>query len=260
MACHACPASHNTDELHYACGHCVLVPAQIIYCAGSRIQFTGEYQRVENVGVSYIARAWLDTRHRLALRANTRAPSNKIRVADFKKEEAQDTWDLLFCGALDGSERSEAQDQAQCLISEDGKRLVFNGARIAPAACSARGCRPLHALAHAAGALRVQLAAICVCVNTFVQAEYMVVSFKRQPGRISSNIVAHLNLDYQHASHNAGAVFSRTGIAEWGGPMPGNTGFEGWNLQFLADGKPYACILVDDEVLTILLASLKASV
>jgi hypothetical protein len=62
---------------------------QIIYCAGARIRFTGAFNRVENLGVSNIARCWLDVKHRLALKAHTRADVTKLRMADFQKEDAQ---------------------------------------------------------------------------------------------------------------------------------------------------------------------------
>jgi hypothetical protein len=119
---------------------------QIIYCAGSRISFTGMFQRVENFGVSNIARCWLDTKHRLAQKARTRADVTKHKMANFQKGEAQDEWDMLFCGPLDANELAyKGQDQTDCFISEDELRLVFTGTPLACCLCAAHDCTQLYA-------------------------------------------------------------------------------------------------------------------
>jgi hypothetical protein len=45
----------------------------------------------------------------------------------------------------------------------------------------------------------------------------------------------------------AGSVYSRSGIAEWGGPINGLPASEGVVICALADGKPYSCVLVDED-------------
>jgi Complex I intermediate-associated protein 30 (CIA30) len=45
----------------------------------------------------------------------------------------------------------------------------------------------------------------------------------------------------------AGSIYSRSGVAEWGGPIRDMGGFEGFHIVALTDGKPYFCIVVDDE-------------
>lgn len=62
----------------------------MIYCAGSRVQFTGQYQRVENLGVRNLAQCWLDSKHRLALSAGiARADATKMRLAEFDRVDDQ---------------------------------------------------------------------------------------------------------------------------------------------------------------------------
>ena len=79
--------------------------AQIVYCAGSTITFQAEFNRVENVGVSYVARAWLDVKYRRAVAAGSeRADVSKWNFANFELEGTQDEWDMLYCGPLDPSE------------------------------------------------------------------------------------------------------------------------------------------------------------
>lgn len=45
----------------------------------------------------------------------------------------------------------------------------------------------------------------------------------------------------------SGSVYSRNGIAEFGGPVLGLPSTEGIIVHALTDGKPYTCILVDNE-------------
>ena len=102
---------------------------QIVYCAASSVAFTAEYTRTESTGVSYIARSWLDSKYRAARRAKTYSDAVKNMLAHFADPATQDQWDVLFCGPVDPREVSyRGKDTANCLISEDGKRLAFIGA------------------------------------------------------------------------------------------------------------------------------------
>jgi hypothetical protein len=102
---------------------------QVVYCAGSRVALTIEYNRTENIGVGYMARAWLDQQHAYSMRRTGRSTElNKNIVCHFSKPEAQNSWNILFCGPLDPREQQYGlQDAANVLISEDGNRLVFVG-------------------------------------------------------------------------------------------------------------------------------------
>ena len=96
------------------------------------------------MGVSYIARAWLDIKHRAAMAAGTVAAATKTLIVDFEADQAQEEWDMLGCGPMDPREAGPGNmDRANCLISEDGKRLIFLGAHICPCA-AARGGAQLH--------------------------------------------------------------------------------------------------------------------
>jgi hypothetical protein len=113
---------------------------QIIYCVASQVQMTSEFNKVDNLGVSYMARAWLDIKQRQALKAQTKSNAVKRLVAHFERESTQDEWDILFCGPADGKEAGyRGQDQANCLISEDGKRLIFSG--VLPSSLAPRAAR-----------------------------------------------------------------------------------------------------------------------
>jgi hypothetical protein len=110
---------------------------QIVYCAGSRVAMAVEYNRTENIGIGYIARAWLDKCHARAQWAKATSAANKNILAHFSKPEAQASWNILFCGPLDPREQPYVQDTANVLVSEDNKRLAFMGARLC-CSCVAR--------------------------------------------------------------------------------------------------------------------------
>ena len=100
---------------------------QIIYCATSKLQMTGDINKVDHIGVSYIARAWVDGKVTSASKAKTKTTANKRVIADFKKEEHQESWDLMHVGPLDREVGYHGQDIANALITEDNKRLCFQG-------------------------------------------------------------------------------------------------------------------------------------
>jgi hypothetical protein len=88
---------------------------------------TGDINKVDNMGVSYISRAWLDGKLASASKAKTRSTATKRVVADFKKEVHQESWDLLHVGPLDREVGYHGQDMANALITEDTSRLCFQG-------------------------------------------------------------------------------------------------------------------------------------
>lgn len=100
---------------------------QIIYCATSKLQMTGDINKVDHVGVSHIARAWVDTKFASASKAKTETKATKRKIADFKKEVHQESWDLLHVGPLDREVGYHGQDIANALITEDNQRLCFTG-------------------------------------------------------------------------------------------------------------------------------------
>lgn len=100
---------------------------QIIYCATSKLQMTGDINKVDHIGVSHIARAWVDCKFASASKAKTQTKATKRTVADFKKEEHQESWDLMHVGPLDREVGYHGQDIANALITEDNSRLCFQG-------------------------------------------------------------------------------------------------------------------------------------
>lgn len=88
---------------------------------------TGDINKVDNVGVSHIARAWMDYKHTSAAKAKAQTKAIKRKIADFKKEADQEKWDLMHVGPLDREVGYHGQDIANALITEDNKRLCFQG-------------------------------------------------------------------------------------------------------------------------------------
>jgi hypothetical protein len=107
-------------------------PIQIIYCATSRVQFTADIEKVDNRGVTNMSRAWIDSKHASAAKAKTTTRATKRMVADFSKEPIQEVWDLMHVGPIVKETGYNGQDFANALLTEDLKRLCFQGKRPVP--------------------------------------------------------------------------------------------------------------------------------
>lgn len=107
---------------------------QVIYCATSTVQLTGDIDKVDNVGVSHISRSWIHAKHASAGKAKTETKAVKRMIANFSKEKAQDEWDLMHVGPLVKEIGYGGQDFANALIAEDQNRLCFQGTNLLIAA------------------------------------------------------------------------------------------------------------------------------
>ena len=134
---------------------------KVICCSAARTTLTADLNRVDDTGVSNLARAFLDARNAAARRTGAVAPSTKIDVADFEKESYHPLWDVEHVGPPDQdlaktgyfaqSRRrnvERARDSAEAFIDEDDA-LIFEGAVYSRDGYAQVGA-PLHELPHGA--------------------------------------------------------------------------------------------------------------
>jgi len=123
-----------------ACRNAVEGSDKIIFCAAARSTMTADLNRVDADGVGMILRALQDARNAVARKEGRLAPSAKIEVAEFKKVECQEAWDIEHVGPpLQNLEKTGyyaenrrkainvARDIADAIINEEDL-LVFEGA------------------------------------------------------------------------------------------------------------------------------------
>lgn len=113
---------------------------KVICCAAARTTLLADLSRVDEGGVANLARAFQDARNAAARKAGSLAPSSKVDVADFSKEEYHPLWDVEHVGPPE-SELTKtgyyaktrrravdrARDSAEAYITE-ADTLVFEGA------------------------------------------------------------------------------------------------------------------------------------
>ncbi|KAL4450724.1 hypothetical protein ABPG77_001080 [Micractinium sp. CCAP 211/92] len=124
---------------YQACRAAVEGVDKIVCCSGARSTITADLNRVEEQGVANLARAFLDAQNARARREGRLAPTSKRELADFKREEHHEAWDIVAVGPPQAEEeprskgrrraveRARARDSAECYINEDDN-LVFEGA------------------------------------------------------------------------------------------------------------------------------------
>jgi uncharacterized protein YbjT (DUF2867 family) len=123
-----------------ACRKAVEGVDKVICCSAARTTLTADLNRVDDTGVTNLARAFLDARNAAARKSGTVAPSSKIDVADFQDETYHPLWDVEHVGPPDlelaktgyyaqsrRRNKNQAQDMAEAYIDEDDS-LVFEGA------------------------------------------------------------------------------------------------------------------------------------
>lgn len=123
-----------------ACRKAVEGVDKVICCSAARSTLTADLNRVDDTGVSNLARAFLDARNAAARKSGAMARSSKIDVADFKDETYHPLWDVEHVGPPDlelaktgyyaqsrRRNKNQAQDMAEAYIDEDDS-LVFEGA------------------------------------------------------------------------------------------------------------------------------------
>lgn len=123
-----------------ACRAAVEGVDKVIYCAAARTTLATDLARVDDQGVALISRAFQDAKNAEARRTSSVAPSSKIDVADFKKEEYHPLWDIEHVGPPTEDQTKKgyypaarrkaidrARDSAEAYINEEDS-LVFEGA------------------------------------------------------------------------------------------------------------------------------------
>ncbi|KAL4433778.1 hypothetical protein ABPG75_000219 [Micractinium tetrahymenae] len=124
---------------YQACRAAVEGVDKIVCCSGARSTITADLSRVEEQGVANLARALLDAQNARARREGRLAPTAKRELADFRREEHHEAWDIVSVGPPQAeeepkskgrrraAERARARDSAECYINKDDN-LVFEGA------------------------------------------------------------------------------------------------------------------------------------
>lgn len=114
---------------------------KVIYCSTARSTLTADLTRVDDEGVSILARALQDARNAEARKSGSLAPTSKVDVADFKNEAYHPFWDIEHIGPRQedlekkgyfaqnrrrAADRAKARDCAEAYIDESDS-LVFEG-------------------------------------------------------------------------------------------------------------------------------------
>ncbi|KAI7843407.1 hypothetical protein COHA_003004 [Chlorella ohadii] len=124
-----------------ACRQAVKGVDKVICCSGARTTITADLARVDDLGVSNLAKAFMDELNTRARRQGQLSSAAKRELADFSNEAYHEAWNVVAVGPPTPAEgedsmskakrraikRATARDSAEAYIDEDN-HLVFEGA------------------------------------------------------------------------------------------------------------------------------------
>ncbi|KAJ3698653.1 hypothetical protein LUZ61_002358 [Rhynchospora tenuis] len=99
---------------------------KVIYCATAKTTITADLNRVDNQGVSNVAKAFQDYHNELAQLRAGKSSKSKLLLAKFKNRKALDQWEVRTGNYFNYSSFDEAGIDAEFDFDDDGQ-AVFSG-------------------------------------------------------------------------------------------------------------------------------------